>query len=281
MNVIMCAIARTENQYINEWCHYYLDMGFSKIYLYDNNNDEDDFVGDFIDENIRDKIEIINVHNQANPAAQGIWYAEFYAKHGNEFDWVALFDIDEFLDLAGECNNNINEFLAQDKFKNFQQIMFRWRLFGDDGCVDRDRSIPVHKFFKRINDDREPANRMLGKTIIRGKLGLTNSKIQCHATQGLRSCYPSGREMPPMLFYANYTYNNEKIFLNHYRTKTLAEFMETKLIRQNRICGNCAVSLRQYYFKANEWTQEKQDFADKWLKEHDIDPEVHYDWTQK
>lgn len=265
MNNVVCVIARSENTYINEWCHYHLDLGFSHIYLYDNNDPTDLYIGDFIDKEILDKITIINVQGQYGHRAQTDWYIDFYDKYKNTFDWCAFFDVDEFLFLNGECNNDINKFLAQEKFKDFEQIMIKWKMFGDDGYIERDMSIPVHKFFKIDNYKRDLANSFLGKVIVRG--GLEKLKfISCHGDGDFISCLPSGKPYKSIRFILNY--QDEVVYLNHYRTKTLKEWLETKFIRGNRIHTATPCTLKSYFFKANEWTPEKQAFADNWLKEH-------------
>ena len=38
MKVLLCAIVKNENKYINEWLEHYKQLGFSKVILYDNND---------------------------------------------------------------------------------------------------------------------------------------------------------------------------------------------------------------------------------------------------
>ena len=267
MKTVMCAVARTENIYLEEWCKFYLDMGFEHIYLFDNNDDTDPDIRDSLSQEILDKMTIFNVHGQSDHSAQTNWYLQFYSQYGNTFDWCAFFDIDEFLFGI----DNINEFLSQDKFKGKEQILIKWKLFGDDGYIERDMSIPVHEFFKIDNVAREPINKLLGKAMIAGHLpnGLP-ADMNCHFCRGLSTCYPSGRVTQPKRYLIDWPVN-EIVYLNHYRTKTLKEFLMTKLVRQTRIYSSTPVTLSQYYFKVNEWTPEKQAFVDKWFAEH---PEV-------
>lgn len=268
MKTVMCAVARTENKYIDEWCKYYFNLGFEHVYLFDNNDPDEPYVGDAISDEIKDKVTIFNVQGQGEHSAQTNWYLRFYKEYGDTFDWCAFFDIDEFLFLNGECDNDINKFLAQDKFNGVQQIMVKWKLFGDDGYIERDMSIPVYEFFKVVNDDKEPINRLLGKTMICGHLGELPTNMNCHYCRGLETAYPSGTRTPAKRYLMDY--DGDPVFLNHYRTKTLREFLETKLVRQNRIYSSTPITLRDYYFRVNTWTQEKQDFADAWVKEHNI-----------
>ena len=48
MTYAICAIAKNENNYINDWVNWHINIGFDHIYLYDNNDINMPFVGDFI-----------------------------------------------------------------------------------------------------------------------------------------------------------------------------------------------------------------------------------------
>jgi len=259
MKTIMCGIARNENRYINEWCHYYLDMGFDYICLYDNNNFSDPYIGDFIDKDIMDKITIIDKREQSGDKAQLEWYKDCYDTYGKDYDWFAFLDIDEFIDGI----ENIDEFLSQDKFKDAEQIQILWKCFGDDGYIERDMSIPVHEFFKIDNSINEPANKKLGKILLKSGLHIKDgTSIRVHGMDYLKTYYPSGKRSMAMHFILNY--DNETVYINHYRTKTLSEFLKYKLPRQNRIL-TCSGFNLNYYFNVNKWTQEKQDYVNKWF----------------
>ena len=92
---VICAIAKNENSYINDWVNYHLALGFDKIYLFDNNNSETPYVGDFIDQ--KDKVEVINVRDKHEKDFQNKCYNDFYTSHS--FDWCAFIDIDEYIVL--------------------------------------------------------------------------------------------------------------------------------------------------------------------------------------
>lgn len=268
---VVCAVAKNENLYINEWANYYLNLGFSHIYLYDNNDKNTPYVGDFIDNNIKNKITIIDKRGIHEHALQHKIYDEFYKKY--TFDWCLYCDIDEF--LIGI--NNINDFLSQSKFKLFDQIRIRWHLFGDDNIIERDTSKPIFNFFKNIL--HIPEFETQGKAIVRGNL--KNVKIQsCHyATHlqnnkyvALSSCLPSGKPCPNSTYRINADYSSETVFLNHYMTKTLSEFMQQKYKRGDALFADRDIDLT-YFWNINTKTKEKT----IWLNEHKIKEPIKID----
>lgn len=62
------AIARTEQYYINDWVGYHIDLGFDHIYLYDNEEIEDEskYIGHFIDKKYSDKVTILDARGKKN-----------------------------------------------------------------------------------------------------------------------------------------------------------------------------------------------------------------------
>ena len=264
MKVAICSPVKNEELYLNEWCHYYINLGFDTIYLFDNNDEAALPIEQTIDPELLSKVHIFNVRGLSGRNIQLDWYKQLYDNYGKTFDWIAFFDIDEFLTGI----DNIKTFLAQEKFKNYDQILVKWQLFGDDGYIERDMSIPVHKFFK-IPTTKSCGREDLGKYIIRSGLpdiAFTN----CHYLRGnFESCYPSGRKAIPRRHLLNY--NREIVLLNHYRTKTLKEFLDQKLNRHDKIYSYSQIDINSYYFVQNTWTQEKQNYIDKWLKTHKLD----------
>ena len=250
MRVVLCAIAKNEHLYINEWVKHYIDLGIDHIYLYDNDDKSSKYVGSFISSKYADKITIINIRGIKRHFLQHQVYNVFYNHNSMFFDWVLFCDIDEF--LMGI--DNVKDFLSQDFFKNFEQIRVKWKLFGDDDVVKRDLSIGVKEFFKIEKPNTRVSNQ--GKSFIRGhKEYQINS---CHYVKGLKSCYPSGKQCSSIDFELN-DYDNETIYMNHYMTKTLDEFIKQKLGRGDAVWETRTISL-EYFWKINDITQEKLDY---------------------
>ena len=235
-------------------------MGFSHIFIYDNNASDYESVENCIDSNIKDKITIFKEYqNISKRGLQMEIYNKFYSEYSNEYDWIAFFDVDEFLTGV----ENINSFLDQDKFNDYCQIIIKWRLFGDDDIIERDESIPVFEFFKKENTTSPINLRNSVKCIVRGKSDI--EFLNVHWAKGKNAgCLPSGKPLISNAFYVTDSmYQDETVFLNHYRTKTLSEFIKYKLIRGDWVFMGTFYSLN-YYWEQNEQTDEKL----KWLDEN-------------
>ncbi len=268
MRVVVCAIAKNEHLYINEWVKHYLDIGVDKVYIYDNDDKDSDFIGQYINRKYADRVVIYNYRGLKKEGLQNIAYTNFYINHRNTFDYCLYCDIDEF--LMGV--DNIKTWLATIKAP---QVRIKWRLFGDDDIIKRDTRIGVKDFFKNViteslTNDLKRKNNLenQGKFIIKG--GLTDiyfpsvhyaKKITTDTTQ--LSCLPSGKPCESGVEIKE-DYSGETIFLNHYMTKTLDEFINQKLNRNDAVF-NKSLKL-DYFWRINKKTQQKLDY----LKEKGI-----------
>ena len=88
------AIGRKENQYAREFVEHHLKVGFTHIYIADNNRKgEEHFeevLQDYIDKGV---VTIIDYRDKCNchfPA-----YNAIYRQYNGDYDWMAFFDFDE------------------------------------------------------------------------------------------------------------------------------------------------------------------------------------------
>lgn len=257
MQVVICALAKNEHNYINEWVRWYLNMGFDKIYLYDNDDFGKPYIGDYISKSFLPKVEIINIRGQVKQSLQHDIYTSFYNTH--TFDWCFFVDIDEF--LVGVPNIKI--FLK--RFPFAKQIRIKWRLFGDDDLITRDNKQPVMSSFHKVinyslNRDLKTRGNLehQGKAIVRG--GLPNVVIRSphfasfkERNNVIPSILPNGMPcMSKVTIRENYSGN---IYLNHYMTKTLSEFVKQKMYRTDAVYGD-TIKL-DYFWRINKKTNDK------------------------
>lgn len=267
MRVVICAMAKNEHKYINEWVEHYVNLGIDTIYLYDNDDEDKPLIKDYINPKYLDKVVIKNIRGQKREKLQHDIYTGFYIKYGATFDWCLFCDIDEFLFGI----NNFHSWLMQDRFRHSKQIRIKWKLFGDDDLIERDMSKKVVDTFH--NEVKHTLNRNLvdkgnlenqGKMIVRG--GLSNVVIRSPHFASFKtrdnvipSVLPSGKITFSKVVIDG-DYSKEKVYLHHYMTKSLSEFIEQKLGRNDAVF-NSSVPL-DYYWRINKNTPEKIN----WLK---------------
>ena len=93
-------------------------MGYNKIFIYDNNDLEDEKFEDVIQNEIDNGfVSIINIRGYKNQ--QFASYKDCYGKNNIFYDWLSFFDFDEFLELNPK-NTTIQKFLNNKRYKKCQ-----------------------------------------------------------------------------------------------------------------------------------------------------------------
>ena len=254
MENVICAIAKNENKYINDWCHHHIELGFDNIYIYDNNDNSTDYIGDFIDDDIKDKIHILNINDKK--LQQQNSYNTFYYLFNHNFKWCAFIDIDEFI-ILGKWDN-ISQFVNDKIFKNAELIRLKWHIFGDDDLIERPFIQPIYKEIKKRLIGHFYENQL--KSIVKGNLnGIFFKSVHY---PHIKSKVPSkqflsdGTKIPNAKIEIK-SKNKEPAYINHYITKTISEFIEQKLYRGNAALNQLDLN---YFWLINKKTKKKQDY---------------------
>lgn len=260
IKVYLVCIAKQENLYIKEFVNHYKLLGINKIILYDNNDFDGERFEDVINDQINSKfVEVINVRGITgkyhNKFLQDYVYLEAYNRYGNECDWICFFDIDEFL-MLDEKYHSIQDFLSDEIFNEYDSIKIVWKLFDDNNNIQYEDKPLIERFTNiSFKNDNEV------KSIIRTNLCIR--AINCHGKTIplLKCCNTNGKP----IVYLNERHGNiinlpsyKNACLNHYRLKTLDEFLNVRCKRGDM--GGDAAKQKltlDYFFTFNKKTPEK------------------------
>lgn len=131
----ICAIQRGTSPYIQEWLSYYLMHGVSKFFLYDNSiqfSTEGELfrkaVKPFVEAGFVDLRISSSEHYDQNEVYNGC-----IAEAKKSFDWIAFFDIDEYLVINEPGSTCIPEFLIG--YQEFPGLHIKWRMFTPKGVM--------------------------------------------------------------------------------------------------------------------------------------------------
>lgn len=110
IKICLCVIGKKENLYAKEFVDHYKKLGYNKIFIYDNNDINDERFEDIIRDDINNGfVSIINFRGYKAP--QQIYsYQDCYRKNNLSYNWLSFFDFDEFLELRPK-NIKIQKFL--------------------------------------------------------------------------------------------------------------------------------------------------------------------------
>lgn len=272
--IALCCIAKLENDYIRFYVEYYKNLKFDKIFLYDNNDPDgehfNDVIGDYMKAGF---VDVINYRGRK--VAQLSAFQDCYDRHCKDYDWIAFFDVDEFLTFSnGE--SDIHAFLKQKKFRPYQVMHVNWKVYGDNDMLDTDGRNVVERFTKPVEPltiqykgSVCPENNHI-KSLIRGGLSDIKWVTSPHTpvNEFYLCCNPEGLPVDVNLPYHDFTY--QTLYLRHYSTKTIGEWVRYKMRRgvpdRPEVDSIRAVQL-DFFYRCNERTKEKDQYAEKILKE--------------
>ena len=251
MNII-CAIAKNEDKYLDEWITHHIKLGFDHIYIIDDNESPTILELKSVKDN--PKVSVIHLESQSKPLKQLRCYEEFYRKY--DFDWCAFIDIDEFIVVE---RGNIKEYLNNYWVKYADQILLSWKMFKDtslkyfNGPVMERFTVPSSKY--NCKED------VLVKCLLRKTGDITFYNPHMAVIKGStkdacgNSILPKPEQKP--LY--------KSAYINHYFTKSLEEFID-KVRRGRADTGE----IRNYmdYFITNDHSVEKEDLLIKLLAKH-------------
>lgn len=159
--VIMCLIVRNETVYLDEFVDYYIALGFTHIYIYDN-EPTPDLEFELWYERRSDIHSYVTIHHEPRNPGQQQAYERCLFHDSNNATYAATFDIDEYLVL--KQHSNIIDMLTQYCDEQCGQISFNWVTMGTSNQTIY-KPIPVTKRNMHLHT-YEPLTTII-KTIVR------------------------------------------------------------------------------------------------------------------
>lgn len=259
MTCCLLAVARDEDNFIDEWINYHLNLGFDHIYICDNNAVDKQLIIDNQKVTIYDvRGEDFSKNNYGKPySIQVHIYNEHLSKIDTSYDYCAICDIDEFFDFKGL---NLKEFIQKEIIdKGYTLAEIPWQIYTDNGLI--------HHIDKPILDLYiEECHTMpfqwcknecsWGKSIFKLNKGI---KYHIH--------WPNPESMPN--FNSNHV-THEIAVVKHYRTKCLEDYLNHKV--KNQCFASAPASqgnIIKTYFDFNEVTYDKILYILKFCKNND------------
>lgn len=214
---IVC-IAKREENYIEEFVKYHLALGFKKIILYDN---EDVPTYEKLLSNYREYLTVIHFpHNNYNKGVQYVALDHFIQNilFNSDITHVAHIDIDEYIVL--KKHNNICEFIDEYIVGDCQAIGMNWRYFGSSNKTDYEK-LPITTRFTMCGNQ---GNKHIKTIFKKDKFYSFGTVHEVYFKEGYTKS-TSGH-----LIHGSFNYNIDLsvIQLNHYKSKTLPEYVNIR-----------------------------------------------------
>ena len=279
--ICLCTVGKKENLYVKEFVNYYKQLGYSHIYIYDNNDIDGEKFEDVLQEELQSNfVSIINFRGKIGK--QCLVYEDCYEKNNKNYEWLSFFDFDEFLDIKPYANT-IQEFLSNKRYKKCITIKINFLFYSDNELLYYDNRTLQERFTTALP---KHGNNYFIKTTVRGGLypnywsvtcGIHSSAYKCYScnANGEKVDYKTGGILPKFK-YAR---------LKHYYTKSTEEYAN----KCKRGSASGAVKWNEkrkkfkynLYFVYNKRTKEKEELLRKVLNMTNSTNETNMTMTNK
>ncbi len=207
--VTIAAIVKNEAAYIAEWLEYHGLIGVEHFYVYDNGSD-DDLAGALRPYILDGRVTLLNW-----PEFPGQMSAYNHAVKvfGRDCRWMALLDIDEFLQVQG--GGRLPAALDYHG-ADVDQILLPWVHFGGSGHVQKPTGLVIESYVHRTADaHRQP------KAVVRPAAVRWAGVHHCE-TVAARTINGMGEPVPERWILTQPV--DGPLRVNHYFTKSYEEF---------------------------------------------------------
>jgi hypothetical protein len=209
----VCAVAKNEGPYFEEWIEWHRKMGVEKFYIYDNESSDDtkNILAPYVESGL---VEYVFWEGKKQQLAV---YDDCLDKRRLEARWIAVIDLDEF--IVPVKDKSIPEFLR--RFENFSAVEINWLNYGSGGAKKKEAGGVMERF-KRHSVSSHILNRRV-KSIIDPRRIL--SFIGAHEAAGLSGGAADSHGLPVKINYQNREPQHDVIRINHYAVKSCEEFL--------------------------------------------------------
>ena len=219
MKTAICVIIKDENDYLDEWLSWHLNLGINEIFLYEDYRSKShlDIVKPYGDRVHLNSIDIIfnppNINTMEQIQVQLFRY--FFNMYKNDFDWILFNDIDEFLILKQPLHELLEE------YKDETAILLNWKWYGASGHINKPKGKVMDNYTKYVTINTD------WKYNFKSFLNCKKFKKWEQPTHKVEG------GVFPLTDWGGY-----KAWLNHYFTKSWEEW-KTKILERGDVCpGN-------------------------------------------
>ena len=224
------SMGKLENNYVNEVIDYYKKIGVDKFILGDNNDKDSERLADVLKKEIDEGlVDILDFTGRKKH--QTDFFKDSYELYKDKCRWMSFYDFDEFLELKeGNKSTTVQKYFTEEKFGNCDVILINWVVFSDNDLLLYDNRLVTERFTKPLFNS---SVNIFVKSIIKGNIRFNpwdTDQTSHRPNHHMKTCLYNGQKAK--------TFNDvlkpprvDSIYLKHYVTKTVEEYILTKIKR--------------------------------------------------
>src|SRR3989344_3213243 len=257
MQIGITTIQRDRAPWIKEWIVFHYLVGFRKFYIYLHKCSDDT---EKILNKLKQKLDIeIMIVNPKLKTPQLKSYEDAYTKFGDEVDWMAFIDGDEFLFPTKDKSMEIA--LKKYSDKKLSALGVYWSCFGSSGHIKEPKGLIIENYKYRAEDNY--SNNRHIKSIVRGGLKkFTQPPDNPHLFQTPQGTFDENLR-PITQGWTDYKPTYENFRINHYITQSRSFFLNFK----SKVNPPDGASMRdEAFWKEHDINDALDNSMDKFIK---------------
>lgn len=212
----VCAIAKNEGPYFEEWVEWHKARGVEKFYIYD--NESDDNTREVLEPYIAEGLVEYNFwpgQRQQLPA-----YDNCLERHRLDARWIAFIDLDEFVLPAD--GKSIPEFLRP--LERYPVVEVNWLVYGSGGAKEKKSGTVMERFTRHSRPDAE-VNRHVKSFVDPRRVACMTG---CHEAARLEGCSVDSAGCRNRKSWNKRAPEHIGAQINHYAVKSYDEFLQKR-----------------------------------------------------
>lgn len=215
----LCAIARDEDIYMDEFICYYKLMGVEKFYIYDNGSKIP------MSQTLAKYGNLVHVMDFPGAALQMPSYTHCINSTKKDTEWLLVVDCDEF--VVPKEKNTIPEILCDYEQPHIGGLGINWKIFGSNNHMTKPNGLVIENYTKCMTKSNNHSNHI--KTCLRPSRTMQAGGDPHGFTYAPGYTCVSENYLPFVGPFTNHSSN--KIGINHYCLKSFEEYKINKLAR--------------------------------------------------
>lgn len=212
----ICAIAKNEGPYFEEWIEWHRKLGVEKFFIYDNESTDNtqEVLAPYI------KSGLVEYTPWPGMKQQLMAYDDCLEKHRLDARWIAVIDLDEFISPIRD--KTIPEFLKP--LENAPAVEINWLIYGSGGAKTKE-SGSIMSRFKQHSQPNHYLNRHI-KSIVNPRRVF--SFIGCHEVAKISGKTVDSHGVPIRKNFWDREPKQDIIHIKHYAVKSYEEFLDKR-----------------------------------------------------
>ena len=231
----VCAIAKNEGPYFEEWIEWHRKQGVEKFYIYDNESTDGtrEILAPYV------KAGVVEYCYWPGKKQQLAAYDDCFERHRLETRWLAVIDLDEF--IVPVQDRTIPDFLH--RMERFSVVEINWLVYGSGGARTREpggvmerfhrHSLPEHRLNTHVKSIADPRR--------------VCTMVGCHEAARISGRAADSHGMPLRKGFRDRKPQQDVIRINHYAVKSYEEFLAKRARGRARVTSLRDMSYFEQY----------------------------------